>query len=99
MIPPNGSFKIISNGTLAVKTLVPLGTTHIMLTANHSSQADLGHAHLDIYEEIGDEDPVLADIALPTNVFIALSNLVAGTTAIQGSDLDAEAVTFAQIMI
>jgi hypothetical protein len=99
MIPPNGSFKIISNGTLAVKTLVPKGTTHIMLTANHTGGSDLGHAHLDIFEDFGDEDPVLADIALPTNVFIALSNLVAGTSGIKGTDSDAENVTFARIMV
>jgi hypothetical protein len=98
MIPPNGSFKIISTGDLSAKILVPKGTTHIMLSASHSGNADLGHAHVDIYEEIADTVPVLADIALPTNVFIALSNLVAGTTAIKGADSDAEAVTFARIM-
>jgi hypothetical protein len=98
MIPPNGSFKIISNADLSAKTLVPSGTTHIMLTANHSSQSDLGHAHLEIYAAFGDTNPTLDDIALPTNVFIALSNLVAGTSGIKGADNDAESVTFARIM-
>jgi hypothetical protein len=98
MIPPNGSFKIISNADLSAKTLVPKGTTHIMLTASHSGNSDIGHAHLEIYAAFSDTNPTLDDIALPTNVFIALSNLVAGTSGIKGADADAESVTFARIM-